>query len=78
MRRNKLADFTNIKANGKIAMKLSKGDHLVNVCTCTEDDDVLLAARGGKCIRFCVTDVRVFSGRGSTGVRGMNLLKTMW
>ena len=75
VRRNKLADFTNIKANGKIAMKLSKGDHLVNVCTCTEDDDVLLAARGGKCIRFCVTDVRVFSGRGSTGVRGMNLLK---
>ena len=75
VRRNKLADFTNIKANGKIAMKLSEGDHLVNVCTCTEDDDVLLAARGGKCIRFCVTDVRVFSGRGSTGVRGMNLMK---
>ena len=75
VRRNKLADFTNIKANGKIAMKLSQGDHLVNVCTCTGDDDVLLAARGGKCIRFCVTDVRVFSGRGSTGVRGMNLAK---
>ncbi len=73
VRRNKLADFTVIKANGKIAMKLSEGDHLVNVCTCTEGDDVLLAARGGKCIRFCVTDVRVFSGRGSTGVRGMNL-----
>ncbi len=75
VRRNKLADFTNIKANGKIAMKLSEGDHLVNVCTCTDGDDVLLAARGGKCIRFRVTDVRVFSGRGSTGVRGMRLGK---
>ncbi len=75
VRRNKLTDFTNIKANGKIAMKLPEGDHLVNVCACTDDDDVLLAARDGKCIRFCVTDVRVFSGRGSTGVRGMNLLK---
>ena len=75
VRRNKLADFTNIKANGKIAMKLSEGDHLVNVRTCTDGDDVLLAARGGKCIRFRVTDVRVFSSRGSTGVRGMNLAK---
>ena len=73
VRRNNLADFTNIKANGKIAMKLTEGDHLVNVCTCTDGDDVLLAARGGKCIRFRVTDVRVFSGRGSTGVRGMRL-----
>ncbi len=73
VRRNSLADFVRVQANGKIAMKLDPGDRLVGVNTCTEEDDVLLAAAGGKCIRFPVRDVRVFSGRTSTGVRGLRL-----
>ncbi|MBX6320375.1 MAG: DNA gyrase subunit A [Rhodospirillaceae bacterium] len=73
VRRNRLSDFANIMANGKIAMKLEEGDRLVGVCTCTEDQDVLLATRGGRCIRFPVTAVRVFSGRTSMGVRGIRL-----
>jgi len=73
VRRNLLSDFINIKANGKIAMKLGETERLVGVATCTEDDDVLLSSRGGMCIRFPVTDVRVFSGRTSTGVRGIRL-----
>jgi DNA gyrase subunit A len=72
-RRNSLSDFLNIKANGKIAMKLEDGERLVGVSTCGEDQDVLLSARGGKCIRFPVSDVRVFAGRNSTGVRGIKL-----
>ncbi len=73
VRRNRLSDFVNIKANGKIAMKLGDADRLVGVKTCTEEDDVLLSSRGGMCIRFPVTGVRVFSGRTSTGVRGIKL-----
>jgi DNA gyrase subunit A len=73
IRRNRLSDFTNIMANGKIAMKLDEGDQLIGVRTCTEVQDVMLAARSGKCIRFPVTEVRVFSGRTSTGVRGIRL-----
>jgi DNA gyrase subunit A len=75
VRRNRLSDFTNVMSNGKIAMKLDDGDKLVRVRTCTEDDDVLLSARGGKVIRFPVDAVRVFSSRNSTGVRGMRLGK---
>jgi len=63
VRRNRLSDFTNVMSNGKIAMKLDEGDRLVRVRTCTEGDDILLNSRDGKCIRFPVTDVRVFSGR---------------
>ncbi|MDR3517797.1 MAG: DNA gyrase subunit A [Azospirillaceae bacterium] len=80
VRRNRLSDFTNIMANGKIAMKLedeagaSLGS-LVSVKVCSEAHDVLLATRQGKCIRFHVADVRVFSGRNSTGVRGIQLAK---
>ena len=73
IRRNRLSDFTNIKANGKIAMKLDEGDRLVGVRTCTEDEDVFLSTALGVCIRFPVPDVRVFSGRTSTGVRGIRL-----
>jgi len=73
VRRNSLSDFTNVMANGKIAMKLNEGDKLVRVRTCTESDDVLLSARAGKVIRFPVTAVRVFAGRTSTGVRGIKL-----
>ena len=73
IRRNSLADFVKVKANGKIAMKLEPDEWLVNVQTCDANDDVLLVARGGKCIRFPVTDVRVFTGRTSRGVRGIRL-----
>lgn len=73
VRRNSLMDFVNVQSNGKIAMKLDEGDKLVNVMLCTEDNDVMLAAKSGKCIRFSVTDVRVFVGRNSTGVRGIKL-----
>lgn len=73
VRRNLLSDFVDIRANGKIAMKLDDGDRLIAVQTCSETDDILLAARNGKCIRFPVTDVRVFKGRDSTGVRGVKL-----
>ena len=68
-----MSDFTNIMANGKIAMKLNEGDELVRVRTCTDDDTILLATKRGMCIRFPVPDVRVFSGRTSTGVRGIRL-----
>ncbi len=73
VRRNALSDFANVKANGKIAMKLADDDRIVRVRTCHEDEDVLLVARNGKCIRFRVTEIRVFKGRDSTGVRGMRL-----
>ena len=73
VRRNKLSDFVNIKANGKIAMKLDEGDHLVNVRVCDETHNILLTTRKGMCIRFPVEEVRVFSGRTSTGVRGVRL-----
>ena len=76
VRRNKLSDFVRVAANGKIAMKLEDGgDALVAVKPCTEEDDVLLATAGGKCIRFGISDVRVFAGRTSTGVRGIKLAK---
>jgi DNA gyrase subunit A len=73
VRRNKLSDFVDVRANGKIAMKMDEGDRLVRVRTFAEDDDILLSTRQGKTIRFPVTDVRVFSGRTSIGVRGINL-----
>lgn len=75
VRRNRLSDFVNIKANGKIAMKLQDDERLVNVRICAESQDVLLATKHGMCIRFPVTDVRVFEGRTSTGVRGIRLGK---
>ena len=74
IRRNRLSDFTNIKRNGKIAMKLADGDELVGVAPCDESDDLLMATRDGKAIRFAVNAVRVFRGRDSTGVRGVKLL----
>ncbi|AWN52485.1 DNA gyrase subunit A [Methylobacterium sp. 17Sr1-1] len=75
VRRNKLSDFVQVNRNGKIAMKLDEGDHIVHVEICTEADDVLLTTGAGQCIRFPTTDVRVFKGRDSTGVRGINLAK---
>lgn len=73
VRRNRLTDFYNVQSNGKIAMKLDEGDKLIGVQICNETDDVLLAAAGGKCVRFPVSDVRIFESRASTGVRGMKL-----
>lgn len=73
VRRNKLSDFTRVNRNGKIAMKLDEGDGIVRVRICSEDQDVMLTTALGQCIRFRVTDVRVFAGRNSTGVRGIRL-----
>jgi DNA gyrase subunit A len=91
VRRNALSDFANIRTNGKIAMKLDDGSHLIGVKTCAPADDILLATRGGKCIRFHVSKVvtkvtdgveaeteqgvRLFTGRNSVGVRGIKLAK---
>jgi DNA gyrase subunit A len=73
VRRNKLSDFVDVRRSGIIAMKLAEGDSIVDVQICTESDDVLLTSAAGQCIRFPVNDVRVFQGRISTGVRGINL-----
>ncbi|CUH77665.1 DNA gyrase subunit A [Tropicibacter naphthalenivorans] len=86
VRRNRLSDFTNVKANGKIAMKFDTEDapssseavgqtemRLINARICSEDDDVMLVTNSGRAIRFPVTDVRVFNSRASTGVRGVRL-----
>lgn len=74
VRRNKLSDFVQVNRNGKIAMKFDEeGDAILAVETCTEHDDVLLIANSGQCIRFPVTEVRVFKGRDSQGVRGIAL-----
>ncbi|MDD7972541.1 DNA gyrase subunit A [Roseinatronobacter sp. HJB301] len=73
VRRNALSDFVNVKSNGKIAMKLPEGVSLVNARICDEDDDVMLVTASGRAIRFRTTDVRVFKGRDSTGVRGVRL-----
>ena len=75
IRRNKLSDFVSINRAGKIAMKLDEGDAIVDVQISTEADDVLLTTAAGQCIRFPTTDVRVFKGRDSTGVRGISLGK---
>ncbi|MGE0257592.1 MAG: DNA gyrase subunit A [Alphaproteobacteria bacterium] len=79
VRRNSLADFVDIRANGKIAMKFEGedvDDRLIAVATCSDADDVLLATRNGKAIRFPVADVRIFAGRSSVGVRGIRLLRS--
>ncbi|WJR81638.1 DNA gyrase subunit A [Bradyrhizobium sp. NP1] len=75
VRRNKLSDFVDVRRSGIIAMKLDESEAIVDVQICTERDDVLLTAAGGQCIRFPVTDVRVFTGRTSMGVRGIALPK---
>jgi DNA gyrase subunit A len=76
VRRNKLSDFVDVRRSGIIAMKLDEDEAIVDVQICTERDDVLLTAAGGQCIRFPVTDVRVFTGRTSMGVRGIALPKS--
>ena len=73
VRRNKLSDFAQVNRAGKIAMKLDEGDSILGVAICTEADDVMLTTARGQSIRFPVSDVRVFKGRDSTGVRGISL-----
>ena len=73
IRRNKLSDFVDVRRSGIIAMKLTEGEGIVDVQVCSEKDDVLLTTAQGQCIRFAVTDVRVFQGRTSMGVRGITL-----
>lgn len=73
VRRNALSDFTNVMRNGKIAMKLPEGVSLVNARICDENDDVMLVTALGRAIRFPTTEVRIFKGRDSTGVRGVRL-----
>jgi DNA gyrase subunit A len=73
VRRNKLADFVQVNRAGKIAMKPDEGDTIVDVQICAPEDDVMLTTAGGVCIRFAVDEVRVFSGRTSSGVRGIRL-----
>src|SRR5262245_9535587 len=73
VRRNKLSDFVDVRRSGIIAMKLAEGEGIVDVQICTERQDVLLTSAAGQCIRFPVTDVRVFQGRTSMGVRGIAL-----
>lgn len=75
VRRNRLSDFRNIRSSGLIAMKLDEEDRLIGVATCREGQDVFLGTRNARCIRFQITDdtLRVFAGRGSSGVRGIKL-----
>ncbi len=75
VRQNALSDFTNVMRNGKIAMKLPEGVSLVNARICDENDDIMLVTALGRAIRFPTTEVRIFKGRDSTGVRGIRLAK---
>jgi DNA gyrase subunit A len=76
VRRNELSDFTSVNQGGKIAMKFEgedAGDRLIGVSVCSEEQDLLLATRQGRAMRFPVSTVRVFASRNSTGVRGIAL-----
>ncbi|GAB5469761.1 MAG: DNA gyrase subunit A [Rhodospirillales bacterium] len=74
VRRNRLSDFANMRSNGLIAMRLEDAEtRLIGVRLCSEDQDVMLASAKGKAIRFRATDIRLFAGRDSTGVRGIRL-----
>ena len=73
VRRNELADFIFVPGNGKIAMGLDEGDRLVGAEVCDDSHDIILAAAGGRAIRFPVDAVRVFKSRSSEGVNGMDL-----
>ena len=73
IRKNSLEDFININASGKIAMKLDGDDKIIGVKICREDQDVILSSLNGKSIRFNVEKIRLFKGRSSKGIRGINL-----
>ena len=73
IRKNNLEDFSSINTSGKIAMKLDTNDRIVGVKICKDDQDIILSTRLGKCIRFESKKLRVFKGRSSKGIRGINL-----
>jgi len=75
VRRNSMDQFTDIRSSGKIAMKLEGDEALIGVNLCTEENDILLSTKNGKCIRFPVSKLRIFQSRNSTGVRGIKLDK---
>ncbi len=75
IRKNNLEDFSSINTSGKIAMKLDNNDKIVGVKICKDDQDIILSTRLGKCIRFESKKLRVFKGRSSKGIRGINLQK---
>ena len=73
IRKNTLEDFSNIQSTGKIAMKLDTDDKIVDVKICKEDQDLILSTKLGKCIRFMSKKLRIFKGRSSKGIKGINL-----
>ena len=73
VRKNSLEDFSNINANGKIAMKLETNDKIVGVRICRDDQDIMMSTKNGKCIRFMAKKLRLFKGRSSKGIRGIQL-----
>tara|TARA_A100001011_G_C14214949_1_gene801610 strand:+ start:13 stop:1314 length:1302 start_codon:yes stop_codon:yes gene_type:complete len=73
VRKNSLEDFSSINTSGKIAMKLDLNDKIVGVKICKDDEDVILSTHNGKCIRFDSKKLRVFKGRSSKGIKGINL-----
>ena len=73
IRKNSLEDFINIPSTGKIAMKLDSDDKIIGVKICNDDQDIMLSTRFGKCIRFQSKKLRIFKGRSSKGIRGINL-----
>ena len=73
VRKNSLEDFSSINASGKIAMKLDNNDKIVGVKICQDDQDVILSTKFGKCIRFETKKLRVFKGRSSKGIKGIEL-----
>ena len=73
VRKNSLEDFININLSGKIAMKLQENDKIVGVKICSDDQDILLSTKFGKCIRFMSKKLRLFKGRSSKGIRGVQL-----
>ena len=73
VRKNNLEDFSSINASGKIAMKLDSNDTIVGVKICRDDQDIILSTKNGKCIRFDSKKLRIFKGRSSKGIKGINL-----
>jgi len=73
IRKNSLEDFSSINTSGKIAMKLDSDDKIIGVKICKEDQDIILSTKLGKCIRFESKKLRIFKGRSSKGIKGINL-----
>ena len=76
IRKNSLEDFSNIQSTGKIAMKLDQDDKIVGVKICRDDQDIILSTQKGKCIRFMSKKLRIFKGRSSKGIKGIELAES--